>query len=83
MTSTTFAALGVSEPVVQALAARNIHGPFQIQELVMPEALQGADVLAKSPTGSGKTLAFGIPMVERVAADDGRSEEHTSELQSH
>jgi superfamily II DNA/RNA helicase len=70
MTSTTFAALGVSEPVVQALAARNIHGPFQIQELVMPEALQGADVLAKSPTGSGKTLAFGIPMVERISPDD-------------
>ncbi len=71
MTDTTFAALGVSEPVVQALAARGIMGPFQIQELVMPEALQGADVLAKSPTGSGKTLAFGIPIVERTNKDDG------------
>jgi len=71
LTDTTFAALGVSEPVVQALAARGIMGPFQIQELVMPEALQGADVLAKSPTGSGKTLAFGIPIVERTNKDDG------------
>ena len=71
MTDTTFAALGVSEPVVQALAARGIMGPFQIQELVMPEALQGADVLAKSPTGSGKTLAFGIPIVERTNKEDG------------
>ena len=71
MTDTTFAALGVSEPVVKALAARGIMGPFQIQELVMPEALQGADVLAKSPTGSGKTLAFGIPIVERTNKEDG------------
>ena len=54
-----------------ALAARGFTGPFQIQELVMPEALQGSDVLAKSPTGSGKTLAFGIPIVERTSRDDG------------
>ena len=71
MTGTTFAALGVSEPVCNALAARGFTGPFQIQELVMPEALQGSDVLAKSPTGSGKTLAFGIPIVERTSRDDG------------
>ena len=71
MSGTTFAALGVSEPVVKALADRGIHGPFQIQELVLPEGLQGADVLAKSPTGSGKTLAFGIPLVERTHPEDG------------
>ncbi len=69
MTALSFSALGVSEPVVQALAARGIMAPFQIQELVLPEALQGSDVLAKSPTGSGKTLAFGIPLVERTPAD--------------
>jgi ATP-dependent RNA helicase RhlE len=71
LTTTTFAALGVSEPVCNVLAARGFTGPFQIQELVMPEALQGSDVLAKSPTGSGKTLAFGIPIVERTSSDDG------------
>ena len=71
MSDLTFAALGVSAPVVQALAARDIHGPFQIQELVLPEALQGGDVLAKSPTGSGKTLAFGIPLVERTDRNGG------------
>ena len=35
--------------------------PFPIQELVIPDALTGADVLAKAPTGSGKTFAFGVP----------------------
>jgi superfamily II DNA/RNA helicase len=68
----TFHALGVSAAVEQALAARGIVVPFRIQALVLPDALAGRDVLAKSPTGSGKTLAFGIPLVER-AADSGRS----------
>jgi ATP-dependent RNA helicase RhlE len=60
----------VSEPVCRALAERGIETPFQIQALVIPEALRGGDVLAKSPTGSGKTLAFAIPITER--GGDGR-----------
>jgi superfamily II DNA/RNA helicase len=63
---TDFRALGVSEAVCDGLAARGIETPFQIQALVIPEALSGGDVLAKSPTGSGKTLAFAIPIVERL-----------------
>jgi ATP-dependent RNA helicase RhlE len=55
----------VSEVVCAGLAVRGIETPFQIQALVIPEALRGGDVLAKSPTGSGKTLAFAIPIVER------------------
>src|SRR4051812_13809619 len=58
----SFQALGVSTPVVRALATRNITKPFAVQELVLPDALAGLDVLAESPTGSGKTLAFGIPL---------------------
>ncbi len=68
----SFAALGVSAPVVRALAARDIHSPFAVQTLVLPDALAGVDVLAASPTGSGKTLAFGIPLVERIAGAGGR-----------
>ncbi|HEY8722759.1 MAG TPA: DEAD/DEAH box helicase [Gaiellaceae bacterium] len=52
------------------LAVRGIASPFQIQTLVIPEALAGGDILAKSPTGSGKTLAFAIPIVERLNTDD-------------
>ena len=72
MTQQSFRELGVSTPVVDALAARSIHEPFRIQELVLPDALAGLDVLAKSPTGSGKTLAFALPIVERLAANDPR-----------
>src|SRR5213593_4275336 len=66
MSQQSFRELGASRPVVDALAARSIHEPFRIQELVLADALAGGDVLAKSPTGSGKTLAFALPIVERT-----------------
>jgi len=68
----SFRELGVSSPVVDALTARSIHEPFRIQALVLPDALAGLDVLAKSPTGSGKTLAFALPIVERTTPADAR-----------
>src|SRR5437764_920324 len=64
---TDFRSLGVSEAICRTLAERGIETPFQIQALVIPEALRGGDVLAKSPTGSGKTLAFAIPIVQRAS----------------
>ena len=72
MSQQSFRALGVSAQVVDALEARSIREPFAIQASVLPDALAGLDVLAKSPTGSGKTLAFGIPIVERTSPADRR-----------
>ncbi|MEA2273332.1 MAG: ATP-dependent helicase RhlE, partial [Solirubrobacteraceae bacterium] len=72
MSSQSFADLGVSRPVSQALADREIITPFAVQRLVLPDALAGHDVLAKSPTGSGKTLAFAIPIAEQIEATDQR-----------
>jgi superfamily II DNA/RNA helicase len=71
MQDLSFHALGVSPDVADALSARGIEFPFRIQALVVPEALAGGDVLAKSPTGSGKTLAFALPIVERIRPEDG------------
>jgi superfamily II DNA/RNA helicase len=68
----SFAALGVSTAVVDALARAGVRSPFAIQALVLPDALAGVDILAASPTGSGKTLAFGIPTIERTAGAPGR-----------
>ncbi|MFL5892770.1 MAG: DEAD/DEAH box helicase [Solirubrobacterales bacterium] len=62
----SFADLGVSRPVADALQKRGIVAPFPIQKLVIQDALAGRDVLVQSPTGSGKTLAFGVPIVERL-----------------
>ncbi|MGZ4145971.1 MAG: DEAD/DEAH box helicase, partial [Actinomycetota bacterium] len=65
----SFANFGVSKAVVDALAMRNIDGTFEIQALVLADAIAGRDVLAKSRTGSGKTLAFAVPIVERLEHD--------------
>jgi ATP-dependent RNA helicase RhlE len=61
-----FRDLGVSDPVVEALAARGIAHPFPIQTMVLQDATSGRDTLAKSKTGSGKTLGFALPIVERL-----------------
>ena len=68
----SFSELGVPARIVRALAERDIHTPFPIQERVLRDALAGRDVLAKAPTGSGKTLAFAIPLVERLEVGDRR-----------
>jgi superfamily II DNA/RNA helicase len=60
---TTFAQLGVPEFVCDALAARGINRPFDIQAAAIPDAMAGRDICGRAPTGSGKTLAFGIPLV--------------------
>src|SRR5918997_1826050 len=72
MSSQTFAGLGVSSAVVDALSKRERHVPFPVQTAVIPDVLAGRDVLVKSPTGSGKTLAFGAPIMDRLAANDPR-----------
>jgi superfamily II DNA/RNA helicase len=64
--SQSFAALGVSRRVAEALAERGITTPFAVQRLVISDVLAGDDVLVQSPTGSGKTLAFGLPIVDRL-----------------
>jgi ATP-dependent RNA helicase RhlE len=68
----SFSALGVSAHVVRTLERSGIEAPFPVQQLVLPDALGGADVLVGSPTGSGKTLAFGIPVVVRSTGAPGR-----------
>jgi superfamily II DNA/RNA helicase len=72
MSTESFADLGVSRAVISSLSEAGITEPFAIQRAVIGDAIAGRDVIAKSPTGSGKTLAFGIPLVERIGAEERR-----------
>jgi superfamily II DNA/RNA helicase len=65
---TTFAELGIDGDLVDCLASQGIESPFPIQELTIPDALEGRDVCGKAKTGSGKTLAFGLPMIMALPA---------------
>ena len=72
MSTKSFTDLGVARAVVDSLSQQGITHPFAIQRDVIGDALDGRDLLVKSPTGSGKTLAFGIPLVQRIQAEDPR-----------
>jgi superfamily II DNA/RNA helicase len=61
-----FADLGVRPETVGALAAVGITRAFAIQELTLPIALAGNDVIGQARTGTGKTLGFGIPILQRI-----------------
>ncbi|TRW86149.1 DEAD/DEAH box helicase [Mycolicibacterium sp. 018/SC-01/001] len=68
----TFADLGVSTSLIDALTARGITSPFPIQQETLPDTLAGRDVLGRGKTGSGKTLAFSLPLVSRLAGTTRR-----------
>ncbi|OBG90302.1 DEAD/DEAH box helicase [Mycobacterium sp. E3251] len=70
-TEMTFANLGVRDEIVRALAEKGIERPFAIQELTMPLALAGDDVIGQARTGMGKTLAFGVPLLNRITSGVG------------
>ncbi|WP_413230173.1 DEAD/DEAH box helicase [Kitasatospora herbaricolor] len=78
-TKTTFRELGILPETAEALEAVGIIHPFPIQEMTLPVALTGHDVIGQAKTGTGKTLGFGLPLIERVVVradiDAGRATE--------
>ncbi|SON60372.1 ATP-dependent RNA helicase CshA [Mycobacterium simulans] len=71
VTPKTFASLGVRDEIVRALAEKGIQTPFAIQELTLPLALNGEDVIGQARTGMGKTFAFGVPLLQRISSGTG------------
>jgi ATP-dependent RNA helicase DeaD len=67
---TTFAELGLSKPVLEALEHLGYQQPTPIQEETIPLLLGGSDVIGQAQTGTGKTAAFGLPMLMYVDPGD-------------
>jgi ATP-dependent RNA helicase DeaD len=63
---TSFAELGLSQAVLDAISDIGYESPSPIQEQAIPPLLEGLDVIGQAQTGSGKTAAFGLPMIEYV-----------------
>jgi ATP-dependent RNA helicase RhlE len=70
--SSTFAALGLAEPLLRALAARDYTVPTPIQARTIPHLLQGRDLLGIAQTGTGKTAAFALPMLQQLDLSNRR-----------
>lgn len=60
----------ISNEILKALDALGYKEASDVQQRVIPEILQGKDVIVKSQTGSGKTAAFGIPLCEKINWDE-------------
>ncbi|MCH7373056.1 DEAD/DEAH box helicase [Aeromonas sp. MR16] len=67
----TFNELALAPALLAALPA-DLHTPTRIQQLAIPAALAGQDLLALAQTGSGKTLAFGLPLLQRLDSTSDR-----------
>ena len=74
----SFADFGVRQDISDALAAVGIVSPFPIQEMTLPVALAGHDIIGQAKTGTGKTLGFGLPTIQRVV---GRDDDQWDSLQ--
>ncbi len=86
--SPTFAELGARAEIVRALADAGIVRTFAIQELTLPLALAGEDIIGQARTGMGKTLGFGVPLLQRLvppaerpaATADGEAADRTRDV---
>jgi len=61
----TFYQFGLSDAVIKATALMGFEETTSIQDLAIPIAMAGNDIIGQAQTGTGKTAAFGIPMIEK------------------
>ncbi len=62
-----FEEMGLSQPLLRAISNMGFETTTPIQELAIPPAVAGRDIIGQAQTGTGKTAAFGIPMIEKIA----------------
>ncbi|MCW2524672.1 MAG: putative ATP-dependent helicase, partial [Frankiales bacterium] len=65
--SPLFSDFDIRPEIVKSLKAVGIEHTFAIQELTLPIALAGQDLIGQARTGTGKTLGFGVPLLNRIA----------------
>ena len=65
-----FTDLNLSEDIQSAVVAAGFEQPSPIQELTIPLALEGKDVIWQAQTGTGKTAAFGLPTLDKIRTEE-------------
>jgi ATP-dependent RNA helicase RhlE len=69
---TSFETLGLSQYLMNTLAANSFETPTPIQALAIPHLLEGRDLIGLAQTGTGKTLGFGLPIVHRLIKEGAK-----------
>jgi len=67
----SFNDLGLSDPVMAALADVGYESPSPIQAATIPVLLEGRDMIGQAQTGTGKTAAFALPLLSRIKVRGG------------
>ncbi|RKZ17468.1 ATP-dependent helicase [bacterium] len=67
-----FEVLGLSKPILLALAKQGYTEPTPVQRAAIPAALAGDDIIATAKTGTGKTAAFALPILQRLEQGHSR-----------
>ena len=65
-THPTFDGLGLIPELLSAIKSAGYVTPTPIQQLAIPPALAGRDVLGCAQTGTGKTATFALPMLQHL-----------------
>jgi len=76
----TFDTLGLSDPILKAVAEQGYDTPSPIQAQAIPAVLQGKDVMAAAQTGTGKTAGFTLPLLERLSALEEKTGPHQARI---
>jgi ATP-dependent RNA helicase RhlE len=63
----SFADLGLSAPILEAVAEKGYDTPSPIQAQAIPAVIEGKDVMAAAQTGTGKTAGFTLPILELLS----------------
>lgn len=67
-----FKELKLDEKILRAIEQLGYTEPTEVQQKVIPVALQKQDILVKSKTGSGKTASFATPLCELVDWEENK-----------
>lgn len=77
-----FEEFGLSQPVMEAIAAQGYHTPTPIQAKAIPHALRGEDLLGSAETGTGKTAAFAIPIIHNLSGEGAPPKGHGRKIRA-
>lgn len=67
-----FQGFTLSEEILKAIEDLGYQEPTEVQERVIPTALESRDIVVQSQTGSGKTAAFAIPLCQQVTWEENK-----------
>lgn len=76
----SFASLGLSTPILDALKEQGYETPTPIQSQAIPAVIKGKDVMAAAQTGTGKTAGFTLPILEHLSKGEHARANHVRAL---